>query len=33
MNYKIIIHGLSKGQAQIIKEGIKNKKVDIKVDQ
>ena len=29
MNYKIVVHGFSKGQAQIIKEGIKTKKVDI----
>ena len=33
MKYQVIVHGLTKDQAEHIKQGVKNKKVDIKVDQ
>ena len=32
MNYKIVVHGLTHGQASIIKNGIKGKQVEILKD-
>ena len=33
MKYQVIVHGLTKDQAEYIKQSVKNNKVDIKVDQ